>query len=138
MRHGMLNVIYRRPCSKPIFLPIRSAQALSFHLMENSSVRRAEPSFIAKAAEYVSDSATGLLLDIGWTPFINTMRNEIFKMFKNIKLGELLIELPDGSEHHFGNRNDPLSAKLSVKSERLWIRLVLYKDLGLAEGYLAD
>ncbi|KAI0225953.1 hypothetical protein L0F63_005997, partial [Massospora cicadina] len=64
-------------------------------------------------------------------------RDNILETFEKIEGGELLVKLSDGAERRFGTKGCGPPVKLVVKSEALWVRVALFKDLGLAESFMA-
>ncbi|KAL2074938.1 hypothetical protein VTL71DRAFT_8718 [Oculimacula yallundae] len=85
-----------------------------------------------------------------WPPTVNLARNIVLQTFSRIKVGSLLIR--DGStglEQTYGQKspkngaNDKgvLSiphAEIIVKRDSFWLRLLLFADMGFAEGYMLD
>jgi cyclopropane-fatty-acyl-phospholipid synthase len=49
--------------------------------------------------------------------------------------GRLLVEMPDGTEHAFGPRDDPRRVRIRIASLGFFRRLLLGADMGLGEAY---
>lgn len=62
-------------------------------------------------------------------------RKLVFKVLSRMKKGKLIMELPDGEVIEWGD-GIGFSASLKVNDHSLWKRIVLYGDIGFAEGYM--
>lgn len=54
----------------------------------------------------------------------------------DLHVGELVVGLPDGTDHLFRGRERGTSARVDVRDTALARRLLLGADIGLAEGYM--
>ena len=61
----------------------------------------------------------------------------IFQAFKNIQGGRLVISLPDGSIHHFGQVSDNIDPPIHVQifNTQAFQWVVSRGDIGVAESY---
>lgn len=61
----------------------------------------------------------------------------ILKALKRLSVGRLTLCLPDGSTRSFGPSSPALEAEMHIKDWRVFRRILLDGDLGLAEAYMA-
>ena len=66
----------------------------------------------------------------------NFFEKQIFSILKEMKKGQLTIELPDGPQFKFGENPDEFKATIFVKDRSFFRRALLFADIGLAESYL--
>ena len=90
-------------------------------------------------------------LDWTWPPSINLARKTMLDIFSRLESGHLLIiEEKSGARYAFGqsgaveersvakNVYDIPSVTIVVKRDSFWLRLLLFADIGFAEGYMLD
>jgi cyclopropane-fatty-acyl-phospholipid synthase len=86
-----------------------------------------------------------------WPPAVSLARRAVLSIFSGLGTGRLLIiDDTSGTKHAFGQRSfdedggkaDAKSvytapdAEIVVKRDSFWLRLVLFADIGFAEGYM--
>jgi len=64
---------------------------------------------------------------------MNLFFNLIDRHLKNISRGHLLLELPDGTERHYGDTSDAI--RIRVNDSSFFIRVVLGGNVGLGEAW---
>jgi cyclopropane-fatty-acyl-phospholipid synthase len=62
--------------------------------------------------------------------------NLVINLFNKIETGSLTFYLPDGSTRHFGDKNSPLHAQMTIHDYRFFKDAVLGGDVGLGEAYM--
>jgi cyclopropane-fatty-acyl-phospholipid synthase len=62
--------------------------------------------------------------------------NLVINLFNKIETGGLTFYLPDGSVRHFGDKNSPLQAQMTIHDYRFFKDAVLGGDVGLGEAYM--
>ena len=62
----------------------------------------------------------------------------IFKAFKNITGGSVIMTLPDGSQHHFGQDNQQPPIHLQVNDLQAFQWVISRGDIGVAESYFKN
>jgi cyclopropane-fatty-acyl-phospholipid synthase len=60
----------------------------------------------------------------------------VINLFNKIKTGGLTFYLPDGNARHFGDKNSPLQAQMTIHDYRFFKDAVLGGDVGLGEAYM--
>lgn len=70
------------------------------------------------------------------TIFDRSCMNLVIKLFDKIETGGLTFHMPDGSERHFGDRQSPLQARMTIHDHRFFKDAVLGGDIGLGEAYM--
>ena len=63
-------------------------------------------------------------------------RNILFKIMTPARQGRLTFEMPDGSQFHFGRQDARLDARIAVRSEAMFRKVVLSGDIGFGESYM--
>ncbi len=63
-------------------------------------------------------------------------RNILFKIMTPARLGRLTFDMPDGSQFHFGRPDARLDARIRVRSEAMFRKVVLSGDIGFGESYM--
>ncbi|KAJ2825170.1 hypothetical protein IWW50_002974 [Coemansia erecta] len=68
---------------------------------------------------------------------IPTVKRQVFQTLSTATVGSMTIE-EDGETNTFGNSDDSgPHVRLTILSEKFWVRLMLVQDLGFAEAYMA-
>jgi cyclopropane-fatty-acyl-phospholipid synthase len=62
----------------------------------------------------------------------------IFQAFKNIKGGSVIMTLPDGSKHHFGQDEQQLPIYIQVNDVQAFQWVISRGDIGVAESYFKN
>jgi len=70
------------------------------------------------------------------TIFDRSCMNLVINLFNKIETGSLTFYLPDGSTRHFGDKNSPLHAQMTIHDYRFFKDAVLGGDVGLGEAYM--
>lgn len=85
------------------------------------------------ALSWTAESVAGTT----WGPVAQYAQSAIIKALTRIVVGKIVIKYK-ATEHVFGNTFDKtvISAKLVVRKEIFWTRLLLSTDLGFAESYM--
>jgi cyclopropane-fatty-acyl-phospholipid synthase len=60
----------------------------------------------------------------------------VIRLFDKIETGGLILILPDGSDHHFGDNNSSLQARMIIHDYRFFKDAVLGGDTGIGEAYM--
>lgn len=60
----------------------------------------------------------------------------VIRLFDKIEVGGLILILPDGSDHHFGDNNSSLQARMIIHDYRFFKDAVLGGDIGIGEAYM--
>ncbi len=63
-------------------------------------------------------------------------RKIVFGVFDKMKTGGLTFQLPDGRIRHFGDRNAPDQATMTIHDDRFFRDAVVGGDVGLGEAYM--
>ena len=92
---------------------------------------------LRKFGEYIQQNILFLCLTTDTN--INSAKTTLLSILKNITKGELTMESLN-EEHKFGAPFDlcvdghsfPISAKITVKDESFWVRMLLHAEFGLA------
>ena len=64
-------------------------------------------------------------------------KKTVLGILSGMDKGKLTVTLPDGEQMEIG-KDETFTASLHIHSENIWKRIVLYGDIGFAEGYLAE
>lgn len=106
---------------------------------------------MAAAIETPTGELKETLLGWAWTPLIKLARSTVLGIFSRLDSGSLLIiDQVSGAKHKFGqiciaedgNKANAKriytvpSAEIVVKRHSFWLRLLLFADIGFAEGYM--
>lgn len=93
------------------------------------------------------------LLKWTWDPAVSMARTIVLGIFSGLEVGSMLIiDEVNGTEYAFGQptlhgnsrkgdmkRPDSIPiAKICVKREFFWLRLLLFADIGFAESYMLE
>ncbi|PKN04841.1 MAG: SAM-dependent methyltransferase [Deltaproteobacteria bacterium HGW-Deltaproteobacteria-9] len=70
------------------------------------------------------------------TVFERSCMTLVIRLFDKIETGGLILILPDGSEHHFGDNNSSLQARMIIHDYHFFKDAVLGGDIGLGEAYM--
>ncbi len=70
------------------------------------------------------------------TIFERSCMKLVINLFNKIKTGGLTFYLPDGNARHFGDKNSPLQAQMTIHDYRFFKDAVLGGDVGLGEAYM--
>jgi cyclopropane-fatty-acyl-phospholipid synthase len=70
------------------------------------------------------------------TIFERSCMNLVLSLFDKINTGSLTFQLPDGSTRHFGDKNSPYQAQMTIHDYRFFKDAVLGGDVGLGEAYM--
>jgi cyclopropane-fatty-acyl-phospholipid synthase len=62
----------------------------------------------------------------------------IFQAFKNIKGGSVIMTLPDGSKHHFGQDQEQAPIHIQVNDVQAFQWVISRGDIGVAESYFKN
>jgi len=62
----------------------------------------------------------------------------IFQAFKNIRGGSVIMTLPDGSKHHFGQDEQQLPIYIQVNDVQAFQWVISRGDIGVAESYFKN
>ncbi|KAI9848082.1 MAG: hypothetical protein M1837_001184 [Sclerophora amabilis] len=75
---------------------------------------------------------------ITWGPLVQISRSAVCSLFTGIEKGQLLVTDVDGSVLQFGEKSqgDRQDAELFIRNEALWVRMLLFADMGFAESYM--
>lgn len=75
---------------------------------------------------------------IAWGPLVSTTRTLCLALLKNIQIGRLEIEDPDGEVTVCGTAatKDAPNVSVIVHKDVFWLRLALFADMGFAEAYM--
>ncbi|PPR01796.1 hypothetical protein CVT24_001692 [Panaeolus cyanescens] len=108
--------------------------------IETVNYHYAKRALSLSALESILNNGQELLSKSQWTPLRNF---GIAQHFLSVSRGVLTIE-SEGETHEFGKPYDiqtdgyswPLSAKLTVKEENFWVRMLLHADFGFADAFM--
>ena len=64
-------------------------------------------------------------------------KKTVLGILSGMDKGKLTVTIPDGEQMEIG-KDETFTASLHIHSENIWKRIVLYGDIGFAEGYLAE
>ncbi|KAF8181191.1 Mycolic acid cyclopropane synthetase-domain-containing protein [Mycena galopus ATCC 62051] len=80
-------------------------------------------------------SFTEIITGFGRQTLHQIARNNILSVLNKIRVGRITV-VTESSIYNFGVADDALHATLRIKSDTFWIRVALFTDLGLAEGFM--
>jgi len=72
--------------------------------------------------------------------FNDLCARRVFNILQKMRLGQLRMVLPDGTELFFGNSSavcDPYSAEIQITNMAFFPQVLLFGDIGLAETFMA-
>jgi len=74
---------------------------------------------------------------LAWNPLLQFSRNTCLSLLSRIQLGRLEIIDVDGQTYTMGGDDSSKpQVTLRVHKDTFWVRLLLFADMGFADGYL--
>lgn len=122
---ALLRCTLRYPFQNLLTLPRIHAQAVKLY-------------FSKKLAYYPKPSPDNrMTIKIAPPTPIEKFGQHVFnKLLARLQQGELILTLPDGATHRYGNPTTGASAELNIKDFTFFRRILLDGDIGLGEAYM--
>lgn len=122
---NLFKIYLQLPFATFLTIPRILWQALKLSLQKRLKVYKKPPLQSNLSIKYKKDSFTQRLC-----------KRILFRHFQKIQTGQLLITLPDQSQHIFGNPNSRDSIDLTINDSHFFSKSVFGSDIGFAESYI--
>ncbi|KAF8148393.1 Mycolic acid cyclopropane synthetase-domain-containing protein [Crassisporium funariophilum] len=111
--------------------------------IETVNYNYAKRGLALSSLEHILNGSQELLAKSQWNPLQNFAKSTILGLLGRVTRGELVIESLD-KVYEFGKpytltidgHSWPLSAKITIKEENFWVRMLLHADFGFADAFM--